>query len=159
SLENLEEATRRSGGNRLKILITGNMGYVGPSVVKELRRVYPSAILVGFDMGYFAHCLTTRAALPQCQTDVQHFGDGRKFPQSILSGIDAVVHLAALSNDPMGSRYEEITMDVNFRASVELARLAKSAGARSFAFASSCSVYGSSDSGPRNEGSQVNPLT
>ncbi len=155
----MEDATRWSRGNRLKILITGNMGYVGPSVVKELRRVYPSAVLVGFDMGYFAHCLTTRAPLAECQTDAQHFGDVRKLPESLLEGVDAIVHLAALSNDPMGSRYEEITMDINFRASVELARRAKRAGVRSFAFASSCSVYGSSESGPRNEDSPVNPLT
>lgn len=143
----------------MKILITGNMGYVGPLVVKQLRRAYPSSTLVGLDMGYFAHCLTTRASLPECHTDVQQFGDVRKFPGSLLEGVDAIVHLAALSNDPMGSRYEEITMDINFRASVELARRAKRAGVKSFAFASSCSVYGSADSGPRNEDSVVNPLT
>src|SRR5581483_1059581 len=66
---------------------------------------------------------------------------------------------AALSNDPMGNRYEEVTLEINYRASVELARRAKRAGVRSFAFASSCSVYGTADSGPRNEKSEVNPLT
>lgn len=143
----------------MKILITGNMGYVGPSVMKQLRRAYPSSILVGLDMGYFAHCLTTREPLPECHTDAQYFGDMRKLPESIFEGVDAIVHLAALSNDPIGNRYEETSLDINFRASVELARRAKRAGVRSFAFASSCSVYGSAESGARNEDSAVNPLT
>jgi nucleoside-diphosphate-sugar epimerase len=143
----------------MKILITGNMGYVGPAVVKQLRRAYPSSVLVGIDMGYFAHCLTTRKPLPECQVDTQYFGDVRELPEALLEGVDAIVHLAALSNDPMGNRYEEITLDINYRASVELARRAKRAGVNSFAFASSCSVYGSADSGPRNENSTVNPLT
>ena len=114
----------------MKILITGNMGYVGPSVVKQLRREIPSATLIGFDMGYFAHCLSASAHLPECQLDEQHFGDVRKLPDSLLQGVDAVIHLAALSNDPIGSRYEEISMDINFRASVEIARRAKRAGVR-----------------------------
>jgi nucleoside-diphosphate-sugar epimerase len=143
----------------MKIFITGNMGYVGPSVVKQLRREIPSATLVGFDMGYFAHCLTTKTHLPECQLDEQHFGDVRRIPDSLLEGVDAVIHLAALSNDPIGSRYEDISLDINFRASVELARRAKRAGARSYAFASSCSVYGWAESGARKEDSPVNPLT
>jgi nucleoside-diphosphate-sugar epimerase len=143
----------------MKILITGNMGYVGPAVLKQLRRAYPSSDLIGIDTGYFAHCLTSRAPLPEYQADVQHFGDVRKFPESLLDGVDAVVHLAALSNDPIGNQYEDVTFDINYRASVALARRAKRAGVRSFAFASSCSVYGSAESGPRNEQSPVNPLT
>jgi nucleoside-diphosphate-sugar epimerase len=149
------------GGSGLvmKILITGNMGYVGPAVVKHFRCAYPSSVLLGIDTGYFAHCLTTRAPLPEYQTDIQHFGDVRQLPESLLGGVDAIVHLAALSNDPIGSRYEQVTMDINHRASIELARSAKRAGVTSFAFASSCSVYGSAESGPRNETSAVNPLT
>lgn len=143
----------------MKILITGNMGYVGPAVIKQLRRTYPSSTLVGFDAGFFAHCLTTRTPLPECQADLQYFGDVRQFPESLLEGVDAIVFLAALSNDPIGNRYEEITLDINSRAAVDLARRAKRAGVSSFAFASSCSVYGSADSGPRNENSAVNPLT
>ncbi len=158
-MENLGEAASRRTGHSMKILITGNMGYVGPAVVKQLRRAYPSSILIGIDTGYFAHCLTTRAPLPECQADLQYFGDVRQFPELLLEGVDAIVHLAALSNDPMGNRYEEITLDINHRASVELARRAKRAGVGSFAFASSCSVYGTADSGPRNEQSTVNPLT
>jgi nucleoside-diphosphate-sugar epimerase len=143
----------------MKILITGNLGYVGPALLKQLRRTYPSSILIGFDTGYFAHCLTSQAPLPECQADVQYFGDVRTLPESLLEGVDAIVHLAALSNDPIGNQYEEITFDINYRASVQLARSAKRAGVKSFAFASSCSVYGSAESGPRNENSVVNPLT
>jgi nucleoside-diphosphate-sugar epimerase len=146
-------------GNAMKILVTGNLGYVGPCVTRQLRTRYPHAGLAGFDMGYFAHCLTNASAVPESHLDVQFYGDMRRFPADILDGTDAVVHLAAISNDPMGTAHEAVTMDVNLRASVELARRSKAAGVRSFVFASSCSVYGVADGGPRTERSEVNPLT
>ena len=77
----------------------------------------------------------------------------------VLQGVDAIVHLAAISNDPMGNTFEEVTFDVNFRASVNLAKQAKSAGVKSFIFASSCSMYGLADDTPRKETSPLNPLT
>ena len=143
----------------MKILITGNMGYVGPGVVKHLRTVYPEATLIGFDIGYFAHCLTHAPMLPECNADIQYFGDVREFPREILKGVDAIVHLAAISNDPMGNKYEEVTLDINYRASINLARLAKDAGVKAFCFASSCSVYGCAEDGARKEDSILNPLT
>lgn len=144
----------------MNILITGNMGYVGPWVVRRLRRRYPSARLIGFDMGYFGHCLTGTAWLPERLLDAQHFGDVRRpLPPSLLEDVDAVVHLAAISNDPMGNRFEAVTEAVNYRASVALARQAKAAGVRAFIFASSCSVYGCGDDRPRSEESEVAPLT
>ncbi len=143
----------------MKILITGNMGYVGPGVVKRLRNTFPEATLIGFDIGYFAQCLTNTVMLPECNVDVQYFGDVRDFPQDILPGVDAIVHLAAISNDPMGNKYEEVTLDINYRASVHIAKLAKAAGVKSFSFASSCSVYGCADDGARSENSTLNPLT
>jgi len=73
--------------------------------------------------------------------------------------VDAVVHLAAISNDPMGKTFEEVTFDINLRGSVELARQAKAAGAKAFVFASSCSMYGQADDTPRKESSPLNPLT
>ena len=91
--------------------------------------------------------------------NVQYFGDMRQFPSEILSGVDAVVHLAAISNDPIGNRFEEVTLDINYRASVELAKKAKEAGVNSFVFASSCSMYGSADDSARTEKSTLNPLT
>lgn len=152
----MEDLVRRDS---MKILITGNLGYVGPCVTRQLRNRYPHATLVGLDMGYFAHCLTNAVSLPETHLDVQYFGDVRRLPADLLTGTDAVVHLAAISNDPMGVAYEAVTLDVNFRASVELARRAKAAGVTSFVFASSCSVYGLAEGGPRTERSAVNPLT
>jgi len=144
----------------MKILVTGNMGYVGPMVVRQLRQSYPTASIFGLDLGLFAHCLTiTRGVFPECHVDAQVFGDVRSVSQLELEGIDTIVHLAAISNDPMGNCFEEATFDINYRASVELARKAKSAGVRTFVFASSCSVYGLADEGPRTEMSAVNPLT
>jgi nucleoside-diphosphate-sugar epimerase len=144
----------------MKILITGNLGYVGPWVTRHLRAQYPDAVLTGVDAGFFAHCLTDVRRVPEAQLDVQYFADIRHLPEGLLTGVDVVVHLAAVSNDPMGGAYENATLDVNFHASVALARLAKAAGVRSFVFASSCSVYGATDGDrPRTERSEVHPLT
>jgi nucleoside-diphosphate-sugar epimerase len=77
----------------------------------------------------------------------------------MLQGVDAIVHLAAISNDPMGNTYENVTNDINYIASIELAKKAKKAGVKSFVYASSCSMYGSADDGARTEDSDLNPLT
>ena len=143
----------------MNILITGNMGYLGPVVAKHFRSIYPSADISGFDMGYFAHCLTGEVELPERRLNRQHFGDVRRFPAALLEGQDAVVHLAAISNDPMGNTFEQATREINHRASVALAQQAKRAGVGRFVFASSCSVYGAAGAAPRNESSPLNPLT
>ncbi|MEW6188193.1 MAG: SDR family oxidoreductase [Thermodesulfobacteriota bacterium] len=143
----------------MKILVTGNMGYIGPSVVRQLRRSYPEATIVGLDIGYFAHCLTTEGILPECRVDLQYFLDVRQTPKEILEGVEAVVHLAAISNDPMGNRFEEITLDVNHQGSVTLAKKAKEAGVKTFVYASSCSMYGAAEDSARTEASPLNPLT
>lgn len=143
----------------MKILITGNMGYIGPSVVRQLRESFPKAFLVGIDTGYFASCLTNPVIFPEACLDLQYFVDLRRLPENLFSGIDAVVHLAGISNDPIGNAFEKTTMDINYHASVELARRAKDAMVKSFVFASSCSVYGLADDAPRTEESSLNPLT
>ena len=143
----------------MKILITGNMGYIGPSVINQLRMSRPDCMLVGFDMGYYGNFFTGDGDLPECRLSTQYFGDMRQFPREILTGVDAVVHLAAISNDPIGNRFEEVTLDINYRASVNLAKKAKEAGVNSFVFASSCSMYGSADDSARTEKSTLNPLT
>jgi nucleoside-diphosphate-sugar epimerase len=143
----------------MKILITGNMGYIGPTLVKRLRASYPDASLVGFDIGYFGNCITSAEILPECRVDIQYFGDMRQFPGEILRGVDAIVHLAGISNDPIGNKFEDVTMDINYRASIALAGKAKEAGVGSFVFASSCSMYGAADDSARTEKSQLNPLT
>lgn len=143
----------------MKILITGNMGYIGPSVVDYLRNSYPEVTLVGLDMGYFAHCLTGSDIFPEHRINLQYFADIRRLSPDILQNVDAIIHLAAVSNDPMGNTYEKVTSDVNYRSSVNLARLAKEAGVKKFVFASSCSSYGFAEGEPRKEDSPLNPLT
>lgn len=143
----------------MKILITGNLGYVGPSVVALFRASRPEAVLAGFDIGYYSGCTTGSIALPEGLPHIQYRGDMRRFPESVLDGVDAVVHLAAISNDPIGNRFEDVTLDINHRASVSLARASRAAGVRSFIFASSCSMYGSAEDGPRTEDAPLNPLT
>ncbi len=145
----------------MRILITGNMGYVGSYLVHHLRSVFSDLTIIGYDMGYFAHCLTRADCLPEHQIDLQYFGDIRNISAEILFNhkIDAIIHLAAISNDPMGSTYETVTLDVNYKSSVRLARLARKNGVRNLIFASSCSMYGAADDSPKTEASPLNPLT
>lgn len=143
----------------MKILITGNMGYIGPCVISHLRKINPEAELIGLDMGFFANCLTNAKVLPECQVDIQYFTDVREFSADHLKEVDAIVHLAAISNDPMGKQFENVTFDINHRASVNLAKMAKESGVSSFVFASSCSMYGAAAEQARIETSPLNPLT
>lgn len=148
-----------SRGFSMRILIVGNLGYVGPVLARHLRRVHPGAELTGCDTGLFAHCLTAAPAMPEVVLDAQHFGDVRELPPALLGGVDAVVQLAAVSNDPMGNRFAAVTDDINRAASLRLAALARDAGVRAYVFASSCSVYGFAADGARAEGDPLNPLT
>ena len=143
----------------MKVLVVGNMGYLGPVLTRHLRQAYPHASLVGFDAGLFAHCLIGSEPLPEVHLDRQVFGDVRDVEKSVLEGVDAVVNLAAISNDPMGNRFEEATLAINYRAAVDLASLAKRAGVPSYVFASSCSVYGCAEEGAKKESSKLDPLT
>lgn len=143
----------------MKIVIVGNMGYIGPSVVNQFRSSFPGAELIGFDIGYFAHSLSNVACLPEVKLEQQVFGDVRDFPEELLNGVDAVVYLAAISNDPMGKEFEEVTMDVNYRAAVRLAEKCKGKGVKNFVFASSCSVYGAGGDRAKKESDDLNPLT
>ena len=135
------------------------MGYVGPRLLEQLRMSIPESVLLGYDTGYFAHCLTGAETFPECRLDTQYFGDIRDLSPDLLANVDAVIHLAAISNDPMGDRFKDVTFDINYKASVNLARIAKEAGVSRFVFASSCSVYGFAEGGARNEQAPLNPLT
>ncbi|MGC3873525.1 NAD-dependent epimerase/dehydratase family protein [Halomonas sp. GXIMD04776] len=143
----------------MKILIIGNMGYIGPAVVRELARQHPEAILHGYDNAYFAHCLTGVHYLPERHLEKQFFGDIREMPADMLEGYTAVIQLAAVSNDPMGSRFAAVTKEINQDATVSIARQAAKAGVKNFVFASSCSVYGVASGAPRREMDQVAPMT
>jgi len=135
------------------------MGYIGPELIKKLRASYPEAKIVGVDLGFFAHCLTGADVLPERNVDHQYFQDVRKIDADILKDVDAVVHLAAVSNDPMGNAYESVTAAINHQSSVDIAKLAKKSGVSAYVFASSCSVYGYAEGDARDENSELNPLT
>lgn len=143
----------------MRFLITGNMGYVGSAVQQHLRRRYPKAFIHGYDNAYFAHCLTGAGHIPERVLDRQSFGDVRCIDHDLLRGYDAVIHLAAVSNDPMGTRFAAVTSAINQNASLQLANAAQKAGVRNFVFASSCSVYGVAAGGPRKEDDPLNPIT
>jgi UDP-glucose 4-epimerase len=134
------------------------MGYVGPEVAKYLRARRPNATLHGFDIAYFAHCLTGAPVVPERYLDEQFYGDIRDISLD-LRGYDTVVQLAAISNDPMGNRFHDVTLDVNQKATVSLGKMAAAAGVKNFVFASSCSVYGIADGPPRKEADPLNPIT
>ncbi|HDY75531.1 MAG TPA: SDR family oxidoreductase [Candidatus Marinimicrobia bacterium] len=143
----------------MKTLITGNLGYIGPVLVNHLRSKYPSAYLVGLDTGFFAHKLTNARFFPEIALNQQYIIDIRKLSKDLLKGFDIVVHLAAISNDPIGNKFGEVTHEINSIASENLARKSKEAGVKRFVFASSCSMYGSASGSPRKETDELNPLT
>lgn len=143
----------------MKIIVTGNLGYVGPLVIKQLRQSYPDAKLVGFDTGYFAHCLTGVSVLPEHDLDAQFFGDVRDAPDELFQDADVLVQLAAISNDPMGQLNEKVTRSINDIAGFNIAKQAVAAGVGRIVFASSCSVYGAGGDDARTEDSPTDPLT
>lgn len=143
----------------MKILITGNLGYVGSELVKLLRRQYPEGELIGFDIGYFAKQITNPDIAPEIYLNKQYYGDVRQFPEHLLEGVDAIVQLAAISNDPIGNKFENVTLDINHKAVIDIATKAKKMGVKKNIFASSCSVYGFAEGDARTESSEVNPLT
>lgn len=140
----------------MKVLLTGNLGYVGPVVARYLRETHPEAEILGFDSGFFALAPERYA---DRHVDRQVFGDVRDVPPSLLDGVDAVVQLAAISNDPMGNTFERVTDEINTRATVDLAQKAARAGVSHFVFASSCSVYGCAPGAARREGDPLDPQT
>src|SRR5215471_15960346 len=120
----------------MRVLVTGHKGYIGTVLVPMLRA--SGHDVVGLDSDLYRRCTFTDGIVdvPWLEKDVRDLEAGD------LQGFDAVVHLAALSNDPLGNLDPELTFDINWRASVRLAELAKSAGVSRFLFSSSCSNYG-----------------
>lgn len=136
-----------------KVLVTGDRGYIGATLVPLLLK--KSYEVVGYDTEYFKESLRTQNKSSYKMVT----GDIRKISAEELKGIDAIIHLSALSNDPMGDIDPSLTEDINFKASVRLAKLAKKAGVKRFLFSSSCSIYGISKEDTVTEKSKVNPLT
>lgn len=142
-----------------RILVLGNLGYVGPAVTEALRKGGTAREVVGFDAGFFEMVTSTSLAARVQQPDVQHYGDVRSIDPSLFAGIDAVIYLAAVSNDPMGREFAAPTHEINSQAALAVARIAKAAGVGHFAFASSCSVYGAGGDLAKTEEDGTEPLT
>jgi nucleoside-diphosphate-sugar epimerase len=137
----------------MRLLLTGHLGYIGtimtPLLLKQGHEV------VGLDSDLYSRCTFGGgiANVPHIKKDI------REVELSDLKGFEAVLHLAALSNDPLGNLNPDLTFEINHRASVRLAELAKKAGVRRFVFSSSCSNYGAAGDDFLDESSAFNPVT
>jgi len=120
----------------MKVLVTGHHGYIGSVLAPLLAEAGHE--VTGVDTFFYEGC----DFVPDLAAVASFRADTRDLRVEDLAGYDAIVHLAALSNDPIGQLNEELTLDINFRATVDLARKAKEAGVERFVFASSCSMYG-----------------
>jgi nucleoside-diphosphate-sugar epimerase len=137
----------------MRVLITGHHGYIGSVLAPFLAA--DGHDVVGIDSNYFVDCLFGEAP-PEIE---QRLCDIREVMPEDLAGFDAVCHLAALSNDPLGNLNPRLTAEINHLASVRLARLAKQAGVSRFIFSSSCSLYGSAGSEMLTESASFEPIT
>ena len=143
----------------MRVLITGNLGYVGSVVVEHLAACTTAMDLVGLDTGFYAHRLSGAGPVAERWLDRQVFRDIRNVKERDLEGFDAIVHLAALSNDPMGKQFATLTGEINDTASERIVQYGKRLGIKKFVFASSCSMYGSSGRAARLESDSLEPLT
>lgn len=137
----------------MNVLVTGCHGYIGSVLMPMLDRAGHRAH--GLDVDWFEPCQLFAAGSewPYVRTDLRDVS-GRD-----LEGFDALIHLAALSNDPLADLNEELTYEINHRASLRLARLARKAGVERFLFSSSCSMYGSAGDEFLTEEAAFNPVT
>ena len=139
----------------MRVLLTGHLGYIGSVMTPMLLKAGHEVI--GLDSDLYERCTFEQGgAIVDVPTILK---DTRDVELADLKGFDAVIHLAALSNDPLGNLRAGLTDDINHRASVRLAELAKKARVRRFVFASSCSNYGKSGEGMIDETGALNPVT
>jgi len=139
----------------MRVLLTGHLGYIGTVMTPMLLQ--SGHEVIGFDSDLYSRC--TFAAGGQIAKVPAIRKDTRDVAAGDLAGVDAVIHLAALSNDPLGDLRYALTDDINHLASVRLAQLAKSAGVKRFVFASSCSNYGQAGEEMIDETGALNPVT
>jgi len=137
----------------MRILVTGSNGYIGQVLVQMLREA--NYEVLGLDTDYYGGCDfgVMPAPVPVVAADL------REVRRSHLTGFHVVMHLGALSNDPLGNLDPNLTYEINHEASVRLARLAKEAGVSRFIFSSSCSTYGAAGDAPVTEDCTLNPVT
>jgi nucleoside-diphosphate-sugar epimerase len=137
----------------MKILITGNKGYIGTILVRML--VAGGYKVVGLDSDLYARC-TFGHRLPEA-SEIRK--DIRDVELADLEGFDAIIHLAALSNDPLGNLNPDLTYAINHQAAVDLAKMAKQVGVPRYLFSSSCSTYGAAGDDMLTEEAEFNPVT
>lgn len=139
------------------VLVTGNLGYIGSVLTPMLLSA--GHTVWGVDTGYYQKDTMNPDMRNGKGTFTQLQKDVRDLTKEDLQGVEAVVHLAALSNDPTGEFNPGLTEEINFEASVKIAKLARSVGVTRFVFASSCSIYGEGEGNALTEESSFNPLT
>ena len=136
----------------MRILVTGNEGYIGSILVPMLKEAGHE--VRGFDTALFRECaLTPFDRPPTIRKDI------RDVEAADIEGVDAIIHLAGLANDPLGDLDPPVTYEINHQATVRLAELAKKAGIQRFLYASTCSVYGAAGEDMIDEETAPNPVT
>ena len=136
----------------MRVLVDGDRGYIGAVLVPFVQAAGHE--VVGLDV-----VGTTGATSGPSRADEQRTGDIRDVTPDDLEGFDAVIHLAAISNDPIGHLHPQATYGVNAHGTVHIASMAKAAGVPRFLFSSSCSLYGAAGDKPVDETAQFNPVT
>lgn len=138
----------------MRILVTGHCGYIGNVLVRILQQAGHEP--VGIDTDLYSNCTFGAEGL----AEIAHTrADIREISVEDLAGIDAIAHLAGVCNDPLGDLFPETTYEINHRATVRLAHMARAAGVRRFVFSSTCSVYGAAADGWVTEATPPNPVT
>lgn len=139
----------------MKVLVTGNLGYIGSVLTNKLQQQGYS--VVGYDIGYYSDCITSECKPP----NVQIKKDLRKIDENEVEGVDYIIHLASLSNDPLGAFMPNLTEEINYESTIKLAEYAKKQKVKRFIFASTQSIYGISktDSELKEDSSFKDPIT
>src|SRR5258707_5654920 len=137
----------------MRVLVTGHLGYIGTVLSSMLLKEGYEVVGMDSDLYRASTFGSGLVNIFNIQKDI------RDASVEDFEGIDAVLHLAALSNDPLGSIDRELTLDINYRGAVRVARLAKQAGATRFVFSSSCSTYGAGGQEMKTETSEFKPVT
>lgn len=141
--------------DKFKVLVTGSNGYIGPILNNILLE--SGHDVIGLDTNFFDKECDLYPVQPTVEVITR---DVRNITEDDLKNVGAICHLAGLSNDPLGELNENLTLDINYKASVRLAKMAKKVGVQKFIFASSCSLYGISDTDkPVAEDGELSPLT